>query len=258
MNTADILGVQVNLIRLPQVMERIQQVIVRDRRAIFTHANMHAIIIASEQEWFRQFLNDADLTTCDGMGVKLGARLLGYDIPERFTLADWIWQLAGFAEDQGYSLFLLGNPPGVPDRAFAQLQARYPRLQLAGVQHGYFNHTAGHPENEAVIQKINAAHPDILLVGFGMPEQERWLQANWPRLKANITLTCGALFEYMASDLKRGPHWMTDHYLEWLARALISPRRYLPRYLHDTPLFLWQLLKQRFASGARKLPINVK
>ena len=40
---------------------------------------------------------------------------------------------------------------------------------------------------------------------------------------------------------------MTQHYLEWLARLLISPRRYAWRYLRDLPLFTYRITRQKFA-----------
>ena len=78
-----------------------------------------------------------------------------------------------------------------------------------------------------------------------MPVQERWLDENWPRLQVKVAITCGALFEYLAGDLPRGPQWMTQNYLEWLARLAISPRRYAGRYLRDIPLFVWRLVGQK-------------
>jgi len=54
-------------------------------------------------------------------------------------------------------------------------------VPLFGAHHGYFDKTPGSAENEAVIEKINAVKPNILIVGFGMPLQDRWLMENWLR-----------------------------------------------------------------------------
>jgi N-acetylglucosaminyldiphosphoundecaprenol N-acetyl-beta-D-mannosaminyltransferase len=118
-----------------------------------------------------------------------------------------------------------------------------------GTHHGYFDQDAASAENAAVIAAINAAAPQLLLVGFGMPRQERWLAENRARLTVNVALTVGALFEYVAGTLPRGPRWATEHYLEWLARWWLSPRRYTRRYLHDNPLFLARILRQRWGLG---------
>jgi len=245
MSKVDVLGVHVDQVGLGDVLAMIHNAIALDQRALITHVNVRGMQIALENEWFREFLNDATLVYCDGMGVKLGARLLGLHIPERLTLADWVWQLAELAEVNGFSLYLLGNPPGVAGEAAAHLKSRFSKLYISGVYHGYFDKSQGSVENEAVLNRINAEAPDILLVGFGMPIQEKWLQENWERLDVNIAITVGALFEYIAGNLKRGPDWMTQNYMEWLFRLVSSPRRYGKRYLLDNPLFFYRILRER-------------
>jgi N-acetylglucosaminyldiphosphoundecaprenol N-acetyl-beta-D-mannosaminyltransferase len=246
MGKINLLGVGIDPLPLEQLLARVLQTAGQGGRALVAHANITGLNLAYEQGWLRDFYNRCDLVYCDGMGVMLGARFLGQRIPERYTLADWVWPLADQAAQRGVALYLLGNPPGVAARAAESLRRRFPSLRIAGAQHGFFDKTPGSPQNQAVVEQINAAQPGILLLGFGMPLQERWLLENWPSLNVNVAITCGALFEYLSGDLPRGPRWMTGHYLEWLARLLISPRRYARRYLRDLPLFAWRIARQRF------------
>jgi len=183
----------------------------------------------------------------------LGAKLLGHHIPERITYADWLWQLAAFAEPRQISFYFLGGRPGIAEKAAQQLQLRYPNLQIVGFQHGYFDKGEDSVENQAVIQAINQAKPDILLVGFGMPLQEQWLQENWERIDAKIALTGGAVFDYISGELRRAPRWMTDYGFEWLGRLLIEPRRLWQRYVVGNPVFLWRVLGQRLGFKSTKL-----
>ena len=243
----ELLRVNVSLSHPDEVLDYIDEVINSSGRALIANVNIHALNLAYEQEWFRRFLNNADLVFCDGMGVMLGARLLGYNLPERFTPADWAWRLAALSAQNGFSIYLLGSPSGVGEGAARSLKERFPELRIVGTHHGFFDMSSGSVENLAVLDHINAVNPNILFVGFGMPLQERWLQENWSRLQANVAIPCGALFEYLSGDLPRGPRWMTENYLEWLARVLISPRRYGKRYLRDVPVFLYRILKQRLA-----------
>jgi N-acetylglucosaminyldiphosphoundecaprenol N-acetyl-beta-D-mannosaminyltransferase len=246
MAKADILGVQVDPVTLDDVLATIERVVTSDQRALIAHTHVMGLNLAYEQAWFRQFLNRADLVYCDGMGVKLGGHILGYAIPQRFTLADWMDTLAALACRRRFSLFFLGNPPGAAERASDCLRQRFPGVEILGTHHGFFDKAPASAENQVLLQQINTARPNILLVGLGMPAQERWLLENWPAVQANVAITAGAIFEYVAGDLRRGPRWMTDHYLEWLARLFISPRRYTRRYLRDNPLFLYRILRQKF------------
>jgi N-acetylglucosaminyldiphosphoundecaprenol N-acetyl-beta-D-mannosaminyltransferase len=240
----EILGVSIDSLPLRALLEEIDQAASNNRRMLIAHVNITALNLAYKRPWLRQFYNQADRVYCDGMGVMVGARLLGCSIQHRYTLADWVWPLSEMASRRGHSLYLLGNPPGAAQRAANRLQESYPTLRVAGVQHGFFDKTPSCPESMHVIECINAADTDILLVGFGMPVQERWLMDHWHLLKVKTAITCGALFEYVAGDLRRGPAWMTQNYMEWLARMIISPRRYAWRYIRDIPLFYWRILKE--------------
>lgn len=150
------------------------------------------------------------------------------------------------------SPFFLGARPGVANKAAARLRESYPDLNIAGVQHGYFDHAPGSPENEAVVQEINAANPDVLIVGFGMPLQERWIKDNWERLSAKVVIPLGAMLDYLSGDflsgdIRRGPPIMRNNGFEWLARLLVDPRRLWRRYIFGNPLFLLRVLRQRLS-----------
>lgn len=242
-----ILGVPISGLTVNDLHVAMANVIRSEERALILHANVHLLNLAYEFRWLRKFFNEADIVFCDGAGIMLGGRILGYHIPERITYADWTWQLAEFAEPLGFTFFFLGARPGVAEKAACQLKERYPMLRIVGTHHGYFDKAPHSRENEAVVQKINAAKPNILIVGFGMPLQERWLMENWERVEANVALTGGAVFDYVSGELRRGPHWMTDHGMEWLARLIIEPRRLWKRYIVGNPLFLYRVLRQRFA-----------
>jgi N-acetylglucosaminyldiphosphoundecaprenol N-acetyl-beta-D-mannosaminyltransferase len=241
-----ILGVRVHSLTVDDLHRRIIACVKQKRHVLVLNVNAHGLNLAYRVPWLRDCLNRAEIVFADGVGIILAARLWGCRIPARITYADWTWQLAQMCADNDLSLFLLGAKPGTAEQAAAHLQECYPKLRIAGIHHGYFDKTAGHPDNEAVVQAINAAKPDILLVGFGMPLQEQWLLENWEKVDARVALTGGAVFDYVSGRLQRGPRWMTDHGLEWLARLLIEPHRLWRRYVLGNPLFLWRVIRERF------------
>jgi N-acetylglucosaminyldiphosphoundecaprenol N-acetyl-beta-D-mannosaminyltransferase len=240
-----VLGVGVDPVTVEELQEEVGRLIRAGERGLVLNANAHCLNLCYEDPRLRAFLNGADVVFCDGAGVMLAARLLGGRIPERVTYADWAWRLAAFAEAQGFSMYLLGARPGVAREAARRLKARYPDLEIVGVRHGFFDHSAGSPGNEAVVREINDARPDILLVGLGMPLQEYWLMENRDGLNVGAALTGGAVFDYVSGRLRRGPRVLTESGFEWLARLLVEPRRLWRRYLIGNPLFLLRVLGQR-------------
>ena len=246
------LGVGVDPITVEELHAEIGRLIRGGEHALMLNGNVHCLNLAYRDAALRNLLNGAEIVFCDGAGVMLAARLLGRRIPERITYADWMWRLAAFAASEGHTLYFLGARPGVAEEAARRLTERFPALKIAGVHHGYFDHATGSPENESVIEGINAARPDILVVGFGMPRQERWLMENWDRVDANVTLTGGAVFDYVSGRLRRGPRLLTDYGFEWLARLLVEPARLWRRYLVGNPVFVLRVLRQRLSPEKRK------
>lgn len=240
-----LLGTQLTLCDSRKLLEAVARTIESGRRGLVLSGNVYAFNLACEHQWLQDFFNWADVVRLDGSGVRLGAKIVGYDTPPRMTWADFAWQLAELAQARDYTLFFLGARPGIAGQAAVRLKERFPSLRIVGTHHGYFDKTPGSPENEAIIKQINAVKPNILVVGLGMPLQERWLMENWDRIEANIALTGGAVFDYVSGELRRAPRWMTDHGLEWLGRLIIEPRRLWRRYVLGNPLFLWRVLKQR-------------
>jgi len=207
------------------------------------YANVHVLNVAYHNPELRRILNGADLVYCDGAGVKLGAHILGKDLPERMTGADWIYDLCQSCQKTGITLYLLGGEPGVAEEAARVLTTRYPGLNVVGTHHGHYDHDG--PENDAVIAEINALHPDILLVGFGTPLQEKWIDRHFERLQVPVVWAVGALVDFVTGKKPRAPRWMLDHGLEWLYRLWMEPGRLWKRYVVGNPLFIWRVFMQR-------------
>ena len=243
------LGVGVDRITVEGLHAEVAR-LVRRRGGIVLNTNAHCLNLCHEDEGLRGFFAAADVVFCDGAGVRLAARMLGGSLPERITYADWLPRLAALAEEREFSIFFLGARPGVAAEAARRLRRSHPGLKIVGVRHGFFDHRAGSPESGAVVAEINAARPDVLLVGLGMPLQERWLMENRHRLDVGVALTGGAVFDYASGRLRRGPRLLTDNGFEWLARLLVEPGRLWRRYLLGNPLFLARVLAQRLREGA--------
>ena len=248
----ELLGLPLSQLTRNDFLGCIRSSLKKQDRLLIGYANIYGLNLAWEQDSFRQALKSFDIVFCDGFGLMLGARLTGQNIPERYTPPDFIDALMQIIQEQNGSLYLLGAAEGVAERAAQSLATRTAGLKIAGSGHGFFEKSPDSPENQAVIDRINAVHPELLLVGFGMPQQEEWLAQNWPRLNVRVALTVGALFDTLAGELPRAPRWVTDHGLEWLSRLVIEPRRLWRRYLVGNPLFFWRIIYYHWLKGDSK------
>lgn len=240
MHAVPVLGVGIEPLDLEALLRRVDALVSQRRHATVAYVNVHVLNTAATSPDLRAFLNGADVCYCDGAGVVLGARILGHTLPERMTGADWIWDLARHAEGR-YHLYWLGSEPGVTDAAAAVLRERHPQLRIT-TDHGF--HAKQGPDNDAVVARINAARPDIVLVGMGTPIQERWTAANRAAIDAPVVWVLGATADFVSGKVDRGPAWLHTRQ-EWLARLLVDPRRLWRRYLIGNAVFLGRVCAER-------------
>ncbi len=206
------------------------------------YVNAHVLNQSQERPELRAALQEADLVYCDGYGVRVAAKALELPTPHRMTGADWIWSLAALCEARGLSIYLLGSEPGIAAEAGERLRRWYPRLQIAGTHHGYFD--VDSPHADRVVEHINECRPDILLAGMGTPKQELWVQQHGDEVQAGVLWTVGALFDYVSGRIPRAPGWLADNGFEWIFRLGIEPQRMWRRYLLGNPMFLGRVMAQ--------------
>ena len=236
----NILGVRVDNITIDELFEFCKRRVANNEKAIIMYVNVYALNIAYSLPWFRKFLLNSSITFCDGFGVRLAARLTGQELPNRLTPPDFIEKIASLASEEDWKFFFLGAQQGVAQLAARKIKNNIPGLQIE-TRNGFFDKERGSYDNKQLILQINNFKPQLLILGFGMPTQERWILENINDLKVNIIFPAGALFDYMAGYVRRAPRWMTDHGFEWLGRLLIEPGRLWRRYLIGIPVFCWRI-----------------
>ena len=239
MNRVTVQGVPIDAIEPSDLMDAIRRQHAQGDATV-AYANVHVVNQAQRDADLLGFLQQASMVYCDGTGVRLGARIAGQRLPPRSTGADWIWDLARTAAGT-WRIYWIGGEPGVTAAAAAQLTARYPTLSIK-TDHGFHPRT-GAPDT-ACIERINGFETDILLVGMGTPEQERWVQQRRVAIKAPVVWCIGATADVISGKTPRGPTWLVEH-AEWLARLSTEPARLWRRYLLGNPAFLIRALKQR-------------
>ena len=239
----DLLGLPVHVHDWPSLLSTVDDMIASGGRFTLGYANVHTVNQALEIADVAEFMRQADVVYCDGNGIRLGAALLGSQMPARMTGADWIWDLARQASRSGYRLFWLGGREGVTEDAARQLKEAQPDLQVVGTHHGYFDKEG--PGSDGVIARINGAAPHIVLVGFGTPLQERWIARNRQAIDAPVVWALGATADFISGAVSRGPSLLYDHGLEWLSRLLVEPGRLWQRYLVGNTRFAMRVLRER-------------
>jgi len=216
-----ILGVQVHAVTMAETLDWIEAAIAaRAPRQICT-ANPEFLMAAQHDREFFDLLNRADLVLPDGIGLLLAARWRGARLPERVAGSDLIYRIAERAGRHGWGVYCLGAAEGVAQKTAEMLKARYPGLTIAGT----FGGSPKIEEEAEIIARVRAAQPDILLVAYGAPAQDKWIARNKARLGVPVSMGVGGAFDFVAGVAQRAPAWMQRLGLEWLHRLWRQPWR---------------------------------
>ena len=186
------------------------------------------------------YLRNADFVTADGMPIVLLSRLMRRPLPARVTGADMVPAICRRCAEEGLSVYVLGGDREAIEEAFGKLKVESGKLKVVGVDPAFVKLDQDQPE---IVERINAAKPDILFVALGNPKQELWMGRNAAKLDVGAMIGIGGTFNFLAGRVKRAPKWMQRSGLEWVYRIIQEPGRLWRRYAYGLVKFSWLSLR---------------
>ena len=234
----DILGVGFDRVTLVDAVAELERRLDAGLRTFVITANPEFVMLCRDDREIAAIATRADLVIPDGTGAVLASRLLGDPLPGRAPGRLLVDRLAALASERGLSIFLLGAAAGIAERAAELLRERHPALRVAGTY-------AGSADDDAdVVPRVATAAPDILLVAFGMPKQERWIARNLAGVPSvRLAVGVGGSLDYLAGAAAVPPGLVHAIGLEWLWRLIRDPRRW--RRQRVLPLFALLVILRR-------------
>lgn len=209
--------------------------------------NPHCLNIARNHPVYARILRDTRYVYPDGSGIVMACQMLNTPLKENVNGTDLFPKLCVEAEALQLRLYLLGGREGVAETMRQKLLAEYPKLQFAGLQHGFFKPE----ERDQVIAAINQSGADILLVAMGVPGQEIWLFEQRDKLTVPVRLGVGGLFDFYSGRIPRAPLWLREIGMEWTYRLLMEPTRMAKRYLIGNVVFLYHVMLEKRRRGRK-------
>lgn len=238
-NTVDILGVPVDSITMKEAVTKVGHFIKEGGvHAIYT-PNAEIMMAAQRDKELKAILSKADMLTADGAGVVLASKLLKTPLPEKVSGFDLVREVFKAYSDKGLRCFLFGAKPGVAEKAAEKIKSEYPGITIAGLRNGYFKDE----DDKEIVNSINAANADVLLVCLGAPKQEKWIHSHREKINAKVCMGVGGTMDVFAGTAKLAPDFFRRNGLEWLYRLYREPKRAI-RML-DLPRFIIRVLALR-------------
>ena len=223
---------------LAETVDLIGELVREGKPSFFITAPTHYAMLTEQNADLRAINSRAAFIVADGAPLVWASRWHGLPLPERVAGSDLIFELSKRRPRKGYRLFLLGGAEGVAEAAADRLQARYPGLQVVGTLCPPFRELTIE-EQGSLVDRIRAARPDILLVAFGQPKGERWIDRHLGDLGVPVSVQLGASLDFAAGRRRRAPRWMQKAGLEWAFRLGLEPGRLCKRYASNA----WFILR---------------
>lgn len=219
MSRIDVLGVSFDDLTMEEAVE-IALGFMQERCACYACTPNPEIVMAAKGDAaLRAALSGAELVLADGVGITKAAAMLGTPLKSRVPGIDFASNVISRLAQRGGSVYLLGAKPLVAEAAAEKLTQTYPGIVIAGTNDGYFT------DDAPVIEKINAASPDFLMVCLGSPKQELWMSANAGRLSCGLMAGLGGSLDVLAGNVQRAPETWRRLGLEWFYRVIKEPKR---------------------------------
>lgn len=229
----EILGLRIVGTRKKQVLNKIW--LQRKEMLHIATVNPEFVMEARENELFAECLSKS-LTVADGWGIVWANQILNHkfansqigDISslERISGSELAMEMVEHAAANNEKVFLLGAAEGVAEKAAQYLSNLYPHLQITWYSGAQTVKVEKNEEASMTIAKINAYEPDYLLVAYGSPWQDLWIEENRPYLRVRVAMGVGGVFDEWAGLVKLPPKWIDQVGLKWLWRVIVQPWRW--------------------------------
>jgi N-acetylglucosaminyldiphosphoundecaprenol N-acetyl-beta-D-mannosaminyltransferase len=222
---------------MEESLQKIDQFVRSGKSHHAAFINAHCLNIAYKNREYRQILNKCSAVFADGIGAKIGAKIMGYQVEENVNGTDMFPLLA----QKPYRIYLFGGAPGVAAAALENAKKLKGTAEFVGCADGFFQEKS----KEKILEELAELKADILLVAMGVPKQEEWINDHIGQLPGCTAIGVGGLLDFVSGRIPRAPFLMRKLNLEWCFRLYCEPKRLFKRYIIGNPLFIARVFSSK-------------
>lgn len=243
-----LLGVAVKTHSKKEVLEQIKKYTF-DSGAFFhiISLNPENLVVAHEDEEFRNIVETAQIQIVDGVGVATALQVLGIGRGDRLTGVDLMETLMDGVAKGSSTAMLIGGTDNLALELANRYNQSHGQISFIGLQGIKNIENPTLEEEREIFSIVTARRPHFVFVAFGSPAQEKWLYKNRAAFQGVICMGVGGAFEYLTGRVGRAPAVVRKMGLEWLYRLIRQPWRW-KRQLRLVK-FIWLVARQLVKSS---------
>lgn len=231
----------INIGSYNSIVEQVLQLSKTKQSSYICVANVHMSIEGVLSKEFQEVINNADITTPDGMPLAKAIKLIYGLAQDRVAGMDLMPDLIQKCAEDNMSIYLYGSTDEVLEKIITKATQEYPVLKIKSYSPPF--RVLSDEEEGEIVNQINQFNPDFVFVALGCPKQEKWMAEHKDKINSCM-IGLGGAFEVYADVKDRAPKWMQDNSLEWLYRLVQDPKRLWKRYFITNSLFVLLFIKQ--------------
>src|SRR3989344_1426988 len=272
--TVKILSVRIDSTSTERVLRFIRVSLENSKKFFIFTPNPEQILRTQTDEVYAKILNSADISLPDGIGLIAAYKFLHLPTTHNLLLKpvlyfaqglgvgfsilfdrkwltkelkvirgrDFFIKLIELANKEKWRVFLLGDSLDSAKKAKIALEKNYLNIKLYEARGPDLDDDANFRtiKDESVhidaMKRINKAAPQLLIIGFRAPVQEKWLYRYLPQLNIGGAMVVGGTFDYISGRKPLPPAWIADTGLAWLWRLLKGDQK-AKRIINAFPKF---------------------
>ncbi len=186
---------------------------------------------------FSDILRTAEMVIPDGVGVKIGLKILGKNV-DRIAGVDFAKKMIEKSAQNNLPIALIGAKPEVVEKACENLKNEIENLNIVYSHDGYFQ------ENNTILNELKNTGARLVLVALGSPKQEKFIKEARQILPYGLMIGVGGSFDVWSGMVERAPEIYQKLGIEWLYRTVKQPERF-KRIFPTLPLFVLRVIKEK-------------
>jgi N-acetylglucosaminyldiphosphoundecaprenol N-acetyl-beta-D-mannosaminyltransferase len=220
----------------------------RTKSVVLGH-NLHSAYLYHSEFDFAKLYDMADVILPDGAPICLDANFSSALKGEskksvRLGSTDWLPSFLQLATN--HKIAVIGST-SFSNRKFLEAQLTHiHQNQVLGIPGENWNRDL----EDHVVRCLNEFQPNLVILGLGMPLQERFILNRFDSLPNSVFVLVGGAIDQLSGGQSNAPRWLGRIGFEWAWRLVTQPKRLSKRYLIEPWKLLGIRIKQIFSENS--------
>lgn len=240
-NAFELLSVKISILTKEELFSILESYVTNYQRSktnLIGYVNLHGLYVSKNDYEMLNFYFQSDLNYIDGMPIIWLGKILGERLSfvNRITLLDYLYEMLEFSTSKGFKIAWVGGTEESISKGIQTIRSKVDNIDILGIN--------GYKDDQYYINQLNNFKPDIVLVGLGMPAQEKWTMRLKDQLNAKVIWNIGATIDFVSKKVPKSPSWAGKYGFDWFFRFINEPRRMFFRYFIEPIFLVFYFLKQ--------------